>query len=82
MLLVVFFRQPIQHFHKFRHQMDKILQTEKRAIQRSWKQREKLIEDAIENAASVLGALSGVAPEASIPRIEAMPAIETLAIDD
>jgi len=64
------------------NQMDKILQTEKRAIQRSWKQREKLIEDAIENAASVLGALSGVAPEASIPRIEAMPAIESLAIDD
>lgn len=63
------------------NQMDKILQTEKRAIQRSWKQREKLIEDAIENAASVLGALSGVAPEASIPQIEAMPALETLAIE-
>ena len=61
--------------------MDKILQTEKRAMQRSWKQREKLIEDAIENAASVLGALSGVAPEASIPQIEAMPALETLAIE-
>jgi hypothetical protein len=64
------------------NQMDKILQTEKRAIQRSWKQREKLIEDAIENAASVLGALSGVAPEASIPQIEAVPSMASLALDE
>jgi hypothetical protein len=64
------------------NQMDKILQTEKRAIQRSWKQREKLIEDAIENAASVLGALSGVAPEASIPQIEAAPSMASLALDE
>ena len=63
------------------NEMDKILKTEKRAIQRSWKQREKLIEDVIENAASVLGALSGVAPDAIIPQIEAMPALETLAIE-
>ena len=44
-------------------------------MQRSWQEREKLIE----NAATVMGELSGVVPKGSIPQIEKIPSLENFA---
>ena len=52
------------------------LEAEKRALQRSWKLRETHLEDAMENASSIMGRLSGHIPEAKLPSIDGVPALE------
>ena len=53
------------------------LEKEKRALQRSWRQRETHLETAMENASNVIGRLAGHLPDGQLPSIEGIPALDS-----
>ena len=63
------------------NKMSEVLDTEKRAMQKSWKARETMIENALENASNVIGRLQGIAPDAELPVIEGSPSFETMLVE-
>ena len=56
-------------------------ETEKRALQRVWKKRETEIENALENAANIIGSLAAHVPHGQLPPLADFPALEDLAND-
>lgn len=62
-------------------QMRENHESEKRALQRVWKKREKTIEAALSNATSILGSLAANMPQGQLPVIDGLPELEDLADD-
>ena len=56
-------------------------ETEKRALQRVWKKREAEIENALENAANIIGSLAAHVPQGQLPPLSTFPALEDLEND-
>ena len=56
-------------------------ESEKRALQRVWRKRERTIEAALSNATSVLGSLAANMPQGQLPVIDGLPELEDLADD-
>ena len=54
-------------------------ETEKRALQRVWRKRETEIENALENAANIIGSLAAHVPQGQLPPLADFPALEDLA---
>lgn len=62
-------------------QMRENHESEKRALQRVWRKRERTIEAALSNATSVLGSLAANMPQGQLPVIDGLPELEDLADD-
>ena len=73
---------------QFQHAMDALIspvramrethESEKRALQRVWHKREQQIENALENAAAIIGSLAAHVPDGQLPEIDGVPRLETL----
>ena len=56
-------------------------ESEKRALQRVWRKRERTIEAALSKATLVLGSVEANMPQGQLPVIDALPELEDL-VDD